>query len=76
MCIFQVQKRYKTEKDGFVYRASLLLGNKVYKGSGITAEIAQNIADYFAIQQSSYDFTTRPLGVSKDVSVCICSQDG
>ena len=54
-----------------MYRASLLLGNKVYKGSGISAEAAQNVADYFAIQQSSYEFKTPPPGVSKAISVSI-----
>ena len=67
--MLQVTKRYKTERDGFMYRGTLLLGNKVFKGSGISAEVALNLADYYAIQQSSYEFTSPPPGVAKGTKV-------
>ena len=69
MNTFQVKKRYKTERDGFTYRATILLGNKVYKGSGISSQIAQNVADYYAIQQSNYEFNSLPPGVARGMLV-------
>ena len=48
----------------FCHTATVQFGREAYTGVGLTEEAARSMADFYAIQQTSYDFDEVPPGVA------------
>ena len=61
---FQLNVTYTSKPSVFCHTATVQFGREAYTGVGLTEEAARSMADFYAIQQTSYDFDEVPPGVA------------
>ena len=70
---FQYPKRYKLVEGEFTHTAIMLLGRQKYQGTGYSPKAARRQVDYYALQQTSYNFVSMPPGVIPGNAVSLSS---
>ena len=57
----------------FTHTAIMLLGRQKYQGTGYSPKAARRQVDYYALQQTSYNFVSMPPGVIPGNAVSLSS---
>ena len=69
--MLQETVKYTWKNETFCHAVNLSFGDESYVGVGLTEEEAKAMADYFCIQQTSYNFDEVPPGVAAGYQVTL-----